>query len=104
MAHKNRSKTKLTWKPYGSRKGKPVPGGQWVKVVNGKQRSFGTATSKSNRSAYLEAQANYERFLDDQRQLNLAKQAIQVLRAYAHAPLSPQEEEEDRIEREREAR
>lgn len=65
MARTSSDEFELTWKPYGNRKGKRIKGGQWVKVIDGKQKSFGSASMKSDRQGYREALKKYRHFMDE---------------------------------------
>lgn len=82
MARSNSSGKELTWKPYGKRKGKVVKGGQWVKVIDGKQKSFGSASRKSDRKAYGAALAKMRDYTEEQGE---ERQLQKVARAFMDA-------------------
>ncbi len=82
MARSNSSGKELTWKPYGKRKGKVIKGGQWVKVVDGKQKSFGSASRKSDRKAYGAALAKMRDYTEEQGE---ERQLQKVARAFMDA-------------------
>ncbi len=82
MARSNGGGQELTWKPYGKRKGKVVKGGQWVKGIDGKQKSFGSAFRKPDRKAYGTALAKMR---DDTEEQGEECQLQKVARAFRDA-------------------
>jgi len=79
-------KLELTWKPHGKRKGKKVNGGRWVKVIDGKQISFGTGKRKSDKAGYNKAVAAYKTLCEQRdRDEDLAKLARAYYRGRAEA-------------------